>query len=151
MSSRGEIAPELAAIIREIAERIRVGAASADDAENLDKIARAAANEDPGFALKIHRKKRGRVPYRALIVDRSLFIARAIKAYREEHDGCTLRDAYSALSGTLNVDVGSLEDAWQKMGPLLDMSEESLKAMLFFMRLKANGVPIEFRRVERPK
>jgi hypothetical protein len=152
MSSRGEIAPELAELLQGIANRLEKGEAEAKDADILRRIARSAADEDAGFALKVHRKRRGRLPYKALSVDRALYLARQVQACMEK-EGSNVGEACATVPGMKGVTVGadSVADAWQQMSPFLDLSGQSLETMLVFLRLKAKGAKVEIKRVERPK
>jgi hypothetical protein len=153
MSGSGEIIPELAELLRDIADRIDANAADQDDSTTLRRLALQAAGEDRGFSLKVHRRRRGGVPLGAAGVDRRLAMARAVKKYRDEHEGCTLDDAYRALAGELEGPLRrgaqSLKNAWQEMGPLLSMSEQARQAALFFLKLKARGFDIKMTRTKR--
>lgn len=139
MSGPGEIVPELAALLRDIADRIDGQTADASDGSLLRRLARQAAGEDKGCTLKVHfgrGQPRGGAPG----VDRRLAMARAVKAYRDEHN-CTLAEAYGALDdGKFNVGVETLTKAWQEMRPLLEMSEDRRKLLLNFKRLEARGL-----------
>src|SRR5580765_5938448 len=98
MSSPGEIVPELAALLREIADRIDANASDPADSEALRRLARQAAGEDKRAKLKVHFG-RGQAPHGAAGVNRRLAIARAIRAHKTEH-GCSLDETYRALCGS---------------------------------------------------
>jgi hypothetical protein len=151
MSARGEIVPELAALLREIADRIDAKTADQDDSTTLRRLALQAAGDDKRFSLKVHRR-RGGVPLGASGVDQRLAMARAVKAHRGEHGG-SLDDAYQALSGKFGNASGpdTIKNAWQKMGPLLNMSEQGRQAALFFLKLKAKGFDVKVTRTKRGK
>src|SRR5262245_27838276 len=101
MSGQGEIIPELVELLRDIADRIRKGTATARDAEKLDLLASQAGGEHRHFSLKVHRRRGGQ-SWGAKGVDRRLAMARAVQAYKDEHN-CTNAEAYEALDGTLGV------------------------------------------------
>ena len=148
MSSPGEIVPEFATLLVEIAQRIEEGKASEKDAWTLRRLASAAAGEDKRFAIKVHGK-RGRQPLGPSGVDRRLEMARAVKAYKEEHN-CTNEKAYEALNGVFNVGPEALKKAWQDMSSVLGMSEEGRDWLLYFRRLEAKGI-VKVRRVKKAK
>ena len=139
MSSSGEIVPELAALLRDIAARIERQTADPSDAAILQRLARQAAGQDKRFSIKVHGS-RGQRPLGASGVDRRLAMARAVKTHRDEHN-CTLAEAYEALDdGKFNVGIETLTKAWREMGPLLEMSDERRNLILYFKRLEARGL-----------
>lgn len=139
MSSRGEIVPELAKLLREIADRIDARTADPSDAGVLRRIAHHASGEDKRFKVKVHYG-RGQAPWGAAGVDRRLAMAKAVKAYTDEHGG-PKSAAYEALSGQFgNADKETIRKAWQEMAPILQMSEEHRSLTLGFKRLEARGL-----------
>lgn len=139
MSSRGQIVPELAELLQEIAKRLEEGTAELSHAEALRRVAKVAADEDKRFVLMVHRR-RGRPPWGERGVDRRLAMARAVKGYMDEHQ-CSNEAAREALNGTFgNTGPETLGKAWQDMGPLLEMSDERRELLLYFKRLEARGL-----------
>jgi hypothetical protein len=140
MSSSGEIVPELADLLRDIARRIEEGSATPRDADTLARLGNAAAGEDKTVVLKLHGK-RGRPALGSQGVDKQLAMARAVQAYRAKHGG-SLDNAYRALSGKLGhaSSPDTLKKAWQEMGPLLGMSDQAQGFILYFRRLAARGL-----------
>jgi hypothetical protein len=138
MSRRGEIVPELAALLGEIAERIEGQTADTSDAAALRRLARVAAGKDKLFSIKVHGR-RGQRPLGASGVDRRFAMARAIKAHMDEHE-CSNEAAREALNGLNDVGPETLRKAWQEMSPLLEMSEERRNLILYFKRLEARGL-----------
>ena len=121
MSSRGEIDPELATFLNEIADRIERGQTKRDarnQACGRDGSWRRRRRE-----FKVHRHRRGPRPLGPHGVDRDLELARLVRAYKEEHPDSTFDDAYLALQSAHGVGAGTIENAWHKMGPLLDRPE----------------------------
>lgn len=142
MSGKGEIVPELAALLRKIADRIEGQTADASDATTLRRLAGQAAGKDKRFSVKVHRG-RGQRPLGAAGVNRRLAMARAVKDYRAAHPKCSLEDACRALVGEFpggGQGEDTIENAWQEMSPLLEMSEEQRNRVLFFKRLEARGL-----------
>jgi hypothetical protein len=139
VSAGGEIDAELAALLRNIADRIENGSAEMEDARILRRLARHAAGEDKRWTLKVHRG-RGQPRLGAEGVEQRLAIARAVEAHRKKHGG-NLSDAFRALSGKFGHASGpdKIKRAWQEMGPLLDLPEVDRKIHLFFRRLEASG------------
>lgn len=141
MSKGGEIIPELADLLREIADRIDTKTANPSDSIALRKLARQAGGEDKRFSVKVHAR-RGQPPLGAEGVDRRFAMAQAVKAYRAEHGG-SLNEAYRALKGDFpggGQGEDTIKDAWQEMSPLFDMSAENRDLILFFKRLEARGL-----------
>lgn len=137
MSRSGELVPEIATILREIAGRIEQDAATVKDAERLRRLARHVSGEDKRFTLKLHSARGGQA-LGGEGVDRRFEMARQVKAYTEEH-GCTNEEAYLNLDGNLNRGRHTFEDAWQEMGDLLDMENDQREFLLQAKRREARG------------
>lgn len=138
MSGRGEIVPEIADILRKIADRIDGGGADPTDAARLRKLALLACGEDKLFTLKMHGR-RGAPSLGAVGVNRRLEMARAIKGHKDKHH-CTNEAAYEAIDGRFNVGREALKKAWQQMSPILETDEDTRAVVLAFMRLEARGL-----------
>lgn len=148
MSNRGELSPELAQLLRDYADKVQNGTADSDVAEDLRQLARAAAGKHRRYSIKVHRKLRGGQPLGPSAVDRDLEIACQVKAYMVAN-GCGSDKACLDLSKNklpvLLKQFGekTIKNAWQKMGSLVEMSEEKRRGVLFLMKLKARGLDVE--------
>ncbi|UVI39237.1 hypothetical protein [Qipengyuania spongiae] len=130
MSSKGEIVPELAELLREIADRIDAREATKRDARKLRKIANEAAGDDPEWTLKIHARRGA--PRHS--VDRRFAMAEAIQAYRAEH-GTTIENACNELCGQFNVGPDRMMTAWKEMRSILRTDEGAREVRLMFHEL----------------
>lgn len=149
MSSRGEIMPELAAVIESIAGRIEAGAATADDALTLRRLATRAAGEGKDWELRVHKRGQGRPKAGAIGVRDRFDLARKVGAHRAAF-GLSLEDTYlevTKLPGTPGTE--SIKKAWQEMKSLLDMDEAKRELILKFKELEARGLNVSVKRVKR--
>ena len=144
MTRGGKTVPQLASILREIAERVESGSATARDAEALRRLARQAAGEDRAHAIKVHPTRRGQQAKGATGVDQRFALACKVRDHRAKHGG-TLDDAFRALNGTFGVGPESIRKAWQEMRPLLDVTEKKRDLILSFKRLQATGYAVKVR------
>lgn len=138
MSKSGEPVPDLAEVVRAIAQRVTKGEAVKADATPLRRLAELLDGSAPnGLSLRLHfppnRPRRGSEG-----VQRRYDMACAIRDYRHDHR-CTLPEAYEALRvqfGTAST--RALENAWKEMRSVLRLDQPGQSLRLFFMKLEAD-------------
>jgi len=151
MSNRGEIVPELAALIESIANRIETGEATAEDARRLRKLACQAAGLATDWELRVHKRGKGRPKAGAPGVRAKYELARKVANHRATH-GLKLHKTYpevTKIPGTPGEE--SIKKAWQEMGGLTELDRKNREMILRFMEMQATGMNVRVRRVRRKK
>ena len=135
--------PEIATILRAIADRLQAGEANlaqnVSDAETLRQIAASCAGEG-AFELRLHRKRGGQ---RRLVNGLAERLKRAerVKKYMNEN-GCGIPDAAEALAFEDHADGKggeTLRKAAQELLPILELPPEKRELMLYMKRQEALG------------
>lgn len=142
MSRKGDLSPELANLLHEIADRIQSNTTTKTDWLYLRRIARQAAGDDKRIELRLHSKQ-GAPRKGALGVIERLTMAEAVRDYMSAH-GCSVEAACWEISQadhgwTWPAKDETIRKAWQEMSPLFEMTDLDRKITLTLKGLKADG------------
>jgi hypothetical protein len=140
-SDRGEKVPELADLLRNIADRVQHGHGTRSDAINDAETLRALARSVDGigqFELRLHSKRGGQ--RRGIIgFERDLARAQAIHAYIEQMGGSEENAALETCEDPDSRDHESRRKAYDEFKFILRLPEKQREFLLYMKRQEALG------------